>query len=125
MNQLEQVGYTPDEMCSVLEALHDAIRDRLRWTIADTDSPWQNLDFEIARASIDMLVQAYGKTFMTISGWDKEMLDPEFLDTFTLDPMTWDILAEITNAKDWNHVPRHAFDPNDETCPVCVYLNFG
>lgn len=128
MNDNAHVVYTPDELCSVLEALHDGIRDRFRWSISNPTGPWRSLDFEIARSSIDLLVQAYTKTMMVIQGWPTEVLDPEFIRTFMLPSEVWDLLAEITTAKDWDHVPQHEIeaqlkeDPKATTdCPVCAF----
>lgn len=127
-----EVGYTPDEICAVLESLHDGIRDRFRWSVTTPEGPWRALDFEIARASIDQLVQAYSKTMMLIRSWPTDAIDPEFVDTFSLPDEVWDLLAEITNAKDWDHVPQHEVpeevlvDPEpDPDCAVCRFLTFG
>jgi hypothetical protein len=128
MNNTEsRIEFTHQELCATIEALYDAIQSRARWS---TQAPnpgsgafhWQSLDFEVARDAIDLLVAAYSKAVLTLRSWPEEMVHPDFLSLFGLPTEVWDLLAEITNAKGWDNVPRH--DPDrEEDCPICVFLD--
>lgn len=133
-----EFGLTPPEVCATIEALYEAIQNRFHWTVMDPElgsggvQHWQKLEWDTAKSVIDLAVQAYTKAFMTLKSWPDEMLQQEFVDAYTIPEEVWDLLAEISNAKDWDHVPRHEIEEDvllglkgPDDCPVCRYLFFG
>jgi hypothetical protein len=110
----------PQELASVVEALHDAILRRLSWSVLEVHKGWRELPIRHAQTIIDASVSAYVKGMMmfTSANFDK---NPDYRVEFSFPDKVWDTLTEFTQAKSWNDVPFHG--THGDRCPVCRKFN--
>lgn len=108
----------PNELTAVIEALHDGILRRLRWTTIDHPQykVWRTLEIETVQIVIDNFVSSYGKALMVYREADFTK-SPTFNDKFMLPDEVWDLLNGITIATSWDDVPVHDIHLKD--CTVC------
>lgn len=105
---------SPEELAATIEALHDTILRRLRWTIYPGHQHWKGLEWEIVREVVSQLVQAYTKAMMSFRELEVPV-NPNFVKVFGFPTETWDLLAEISVAQNWSEAPVHK--PCE--CPAC------
>ena len=114
---------TPSELAGVIEALHDGVLRRLRWSTVDDPrfQTWRTLDVEVVQMVIDAMLAAYTKAVMTFRE-AREVVSgvaTEFEDSFSFKTEVWDLLADITKAKSWDDMPIHPIHAHSDKCPVC------
>jgi hypothetical protein len=113
---------TPYELAATVEALHDTLLRRLKWTIYPGHTHWQKLDWDVAHDVIDQLGQAYTKAMMTFRTMDvPQGVADEFFPTFALSDEIWDLLNDVSMAQSWEEAPSHSrHDPKE--CSVCFKI---
>lgn len=110
----------PHEVAAVVEALHDALLQRVKWSLMPGNpSHWRKLDFEIARSAIDLLASSYAKAIMLFRDLPNEEISPEFLVMFTIEREVWNEIDQITIADKWEDVKLHRHQTLTEGCVVC------
>jgi hypothetical protein len=115
---------SPDELASIIEALHDGVLRRIRWTsYADQGfEKWKKLDLEIVQQVINGMFSAYTKGVMTYRDADFTNR-ASFEDAFLWPDEVFDLLYGILDAESWDSVPNHRVHKPAE-CKVC-YTVFG
>jgi len=110
----------PAELAATIEALHDAILRRVRWTTVEHDQfqTWRSLELETVQAVLDNLVSAYTKAIMLYRESDFAK-SQSFESTFLLKPEVWELLNDVTVATTWTDVPTHPVHSYADRCPVC------
>lgn len=122
-SSLPALVLAPEELAGVIEALHDGILRRLRWSTYKSleYTKWRQLELETVQIVIDGFVAAYTKAVMLYR--EQEFKYNKFEDQFIFGDEVWDLLADITTAKTWDEVPFHPVHaPKD--CVVCATI-FG
>lgn len=111
------------ELCALLEALHEHLILRAKWTLQrqerQTPDGWAHLDLPIVQAVIDQSMNAYAKAMMALRDIPEEQVHPEFRAMVTPPPQLWDLMNEIGLARTWADVPTHEQHSN---CAVCSQL---
>lgn len=112
---------TPSELTGIIDAAHDAILKRLKWSIYPNPeySNWQTLDIEVLQTVLDGMVAAYTKASMLHR--EQPSTSTQFEEAFKFPPEIWDLLAAVTTAKTWDDIPKHAIH-SPEACKVCCAL---
>lgn len=117
-----QLTLTPHELAATIEALHDALIRRMKWTLQRderrTPDGWGNLRFETAQTIINQLSSSLAKAMMLFR--EQDNLDPEFEELFTPTEEMWDLIAQVTLAGTWQEAPVHG---RHSSCEVCTSLS--
>jgi hypothetical protein len=110
----------PAQLAGVIEAVHDAILRRVRWSTVEASQyqTWRRLDIETVQVVIGNLKGAYAEALMVYQEADF-MKSPEFATTFMLPDEVWDLLDTILHAESWEEVPTHPIHSIADNCPVC------
>jgi hypothetical protein len=114
----------PEELAGIIEALHDGVLRRIRWTCyADHDfAGWKGLDIGIVQTVMSAMQNAYVKSVMTYRDADYKNRG-SFEAAFLWPDEVFEILDEIMTAQSWDEVPKHpVHDP--VSCKVCCTV-FG
>jgi len=113
----------PEELAGVIEALHDGILRRMRWSTYKSPeyAQWRRLELETVQIVIDGFIAAYTKAVMLYR--EQKFRYNLFEDKFVFHQEVWDLLAEITTANSWDSVPYHNVHM-PEDCIVCATI-FG
>lgn len=109
---------TPGELTATIEALHDAVLRRIRWSITP-EFPYRRLDITIAQDVINAMIAAYTAALMEYRTGEFAKLEA-FEERFTFPKDIWDILAEFTKANKWSQVSVHP--PHTSGCDLCEVL---
>jgi hypothetical protein len=113
----------PSELAGVIEALHDGVLRRLRWSTVDAPEfqTWRKQNIELVQIVLDTMIAAYTKAVMTFrEEREKEQgFATEFEDEFSFPDEVWDLLTAITTATSWDEVPIHPIHMPKEKCTIC------
>ena len=110
----------PEELAATVEALHDTLLRRLKWTVYPGHSHWKSLDWQVAHDVLDQLVQAYTKAMMTFRSMEvPQGIEPTFDDVFGLPVEIWELLNQVSLADSWEKAPVHT---RSEDCKVCFKI---
>lgn len=111
---------SPAQLAGVIEALHDAVLRRVRWsTVPNSDyQTWRTLPLTTVQTVVDNMVSAYVESLMVFQEADFAKSE-SFADRFTLQSEVFDLLAAITAAETWDDVPTHDIHRISDGCPIC------
>ena len=109
---------SPYEMAATIEALHDAVLRRLKWTVQRERKHWSQLDWEVVTEVVNQAAQAYSKAVMTLRSLDDLHVNPKFYEAFEIPTEGWDLINDIFLADSWDEAPVH--DPCD--CRLCFKM---
>jgi len=115
---------TPNELAGIIEALHDGIIRRLKWSVYADDAhmKWRSLELVIVQEVIDNFISAYSKAVMLYREQGFKGAD-KFEEHFVFGDEIFDVLAGITTATTWDEVPMHPVH-SPVSCKVCCAV-FG
>lgn len=114
----EQVGFTPDELCAIVQGVRADLCNRLYWVLAPAH-PIRAEDFDDQTKVISDMANAYTKAMMAAR--DSEFIVDEFKDYFVLSDRVYDLLDEIYRANDWDDIKPH-FHNSPLSCELCEEL---
>lgn len=120
------VSYTQYEAASIIEAIHDSLFRKVRWTISPAHEHWHALDFQIVKSSIDSLATAYTQTYMAFRQSiddldDGEDISPDFEEAFIVPNEVWSVIDQITISDTWDEVEIHYH--GESLCQACKELS--
>jgi hypothetical protein len=119
-----QLNLTQHEAASVIEAIHDALFRKVRWTISPSYEKWHSLDFTLVQVSIDSLAGIYTSLYMAFRedvGDGDDAIAPGFEKAFIISDEVWAVIDQIREADDWAGVKRHLH--GESLCRACRELN--
>ncbi len=114
----ERLDLTPDELCSLVQALRAQVCNRMYWMLTPTH-PIRSTNLEDHRVVLHSMTQAYSKAMMV--ALNSEQVAPGFKKRFILSQQAWDHLTVIDRAETWEQVPAHKHS-GPLTCPLCEEL---
>lgn len=104
------------EAIATLEAIHDVLIRRVRWS-TDPDPVFrENCPLDAAQEVINGLITAYFTVLNTLRD-NGINVHPEFLPMIHLSETFMDLIARITLADSWDQLDIHP--EHDEECEVC------
>jgi len=111
MNQEEKnheliIKMTPNQLAYMIEAFHDFILERLRWTLSKDYVQWRDeIEFEVPQSVVGDVVTMYG--FCLQSYRANVQIEPskDFLTLVSFTENEWDMLNTLDAAKSWNDLP--------------------
>ena len=106
------------QLAATVEATHDALIKRVRWTVTRESQAWNDLDFPTVKACVAQLAEAY-TTFMFAARDVPDSFHSEFYNMFSVDSDMWNIINAITYGKGWENVPIHPHMPGHPSRPAC------
>lgn len=119
------LSFNQYEAAGLIEATHDSLFRKVRWTISPAYEEWHRVDFGIVKASIDALSTAYLQLYMafrqSIDDLDEEKIDPSFEESFVIGPEAWEVIDQIRSSDDWDQVERHLH--GESLCRACRDIN--
>lgn len=123
LNKIE-ISLTQYEAASIIEAIHDSLFRKVRWTINPNYDEWHKLDFTVVKASIDSLATAYLQIYMAFRQSieeEHEEIDAAYEKAFIITDEAWKVIDQIRNSNDWSQVDRHLH--SETLCRACRELN--
>jgi len=118
------LNVTPNELAGVIEALHDGVLRRIRWTVFSDQNfeRWRSLDLGTVQTVIENMVSGYTTAVMTYR--DAGFKNRAAFETAFLWPdEIFEIISGILQAESWDEVEKHPVH-SPESCKVCCTI-FG
>lgn len=109
----------PQEVASIIEALHDGILRRLAWTTSTSQKQWRGLPILTVQLVMDSMLSSYAKAVMSFRETEDIQKDERFEGAFSFNEEVWDMLDQITKAKTWDDVELHPFHSEKGECAAC------
>ena len=112
------------EAASIIEAIHDSLFRKVRWTISPAYEEWHKLDFSIVKASVDSLATAYMQAYMAFRQSiedDHGEIDPDYQEAFIITDDTWEVIDQVRYSDSWDEVEVHKH--SETLCRACRELN--
>lgn len=119
-----QLNLNQHEAAAMIEAIHDGLFRKVRWTISPSHENWHSLDFEIVKVSIDSLATTYASLYMAFResvSEEDDPISPDFEKAFIVSDEVWAVVDQIREAEDWDEVKRHLH--SETLCMACRELN--
>ena len=105
-----------EEAAFLVEALHDAIIRRIHWSISPDFDEWRKgVPIEIIQGVINSMVGMYGVSLQALK--EKSELPDSYVASMSFQPMFWDLINDVTLAKEWHDLPFH--NPHENSCVIC------
>ena len=105
------------ELTATIEALHDAILRRIRWSVSPQFTTWRRLDIRTAQLVINAMISAYTKAMMTYRDSDIAKHE-QFEERFIFSTEIFDLLNDFTVAERWEDLPFH--EDHEDGCAICM-----
>lgn len=119
-----QLNLNQHEAASIIEAIHDTLFRKVRWTVSPSHEAWHSLDFDIVKTSVDSLATAYALLYMSFResvSEEDDPISPAFEEHFIISNEVWAVVDQIREADDWGDVKRHLH--SETLCKACRELN--
>ena len=114
----------PDELAGIIEALHDGVLRRVRWTVYSDQNfeKWRELDIKVVQQVMNGMTGAYAKAVMVYR--DAQFKNQgSFEAAFLWPDEVFDVIYEIIDAESWEDLKLHPVH-SPEACKVCCAV-FG